>query len=459
MTKNTGTPAIFTIFGITGDLASKKIIPSLWHLFKHNHLPQKIAVVGFGRRDLKKEDYRKLILDSVRKHIDYKIGEKELNNFCDLFSYQMGTFEDNVSFENLKSLISKIEVKFGVCTNRLFYLSVPPTAYENIFQNLAKCKLNLPCDKKNNWTRILIEKPFGTDRESAKKLERLLSLYFKKEQIYRIDHYLFKEIIQGIENFRFDNNLFEKNWNNSTIESINIRLLESIGVEDRGNFYDNIGALKDVGQNHLLVMLALITMENPKNRDVQKHRAKIINSLQEWNKNKIKKQTFRAQYEGYEKIKGVKPNSTTETYFKLETELNDIRWKEVRIIMEAGKHMFESRKEIIVTFKNLKDKNGPKNKIIFRLEPNDEITISFITKKPGFEKEMEERVFSFFLYEKETKIQYVEEYAKIIYQSIKGDQTLFVSEEEILASWKFIDPIVKEWQNNSLPLLKYKWKL
>lgn len=458
------TPSIFVIMGVTGDLAAKKIIPSLWHLFQHKLLPDRLSVVGFARRAFSNTEFQKLIRDTVTEHNEKEIKEEELSHFFTFFSYHMGTFEDEAAYHTLSDHIDELEHSWGVCANKLFYLATPPSSYGQIFKNLAAVKLNLPCGGDLGWSRLLIEKPFGVNLATAKELQSLLSSYFKEEQIYRIDHYLFKEIIQGIENFRFSNNLFENTWDNTTIERIDIRLFESIGVETRGSFYDSIGTLRDVGQNHLLSMLSAIVMEYPigmKTDIVQKSRANILEMLTPWTDKTLQENTSRAQYRGYKNIDGVGQNSETETFFALKTELVHSRWKGIPIFMEAGKRMSEARKEIVVTLKHpqvcLLCQVGPHepNRIVFRLEPNDEIVIHFWTKKPGFGRTIEERVFSFFLYEKETKIQYVEEYAKILYGAMSGDQTRFISSDEVDASWKFIDPIMDGWKREIIPLASY----
>ena len=458
-------PTILTIFGVTGDLTAKKIIPSLWHLFLRGLLPDRLSVIGFARRPLSGAEFEKLVRDAVAKYGGAEIKEENFSRFFSFFSYHAGPFEDEKAFRSLAGRIDEIGRSQGICANKLFYFATPPSSFEPIFKNLAAARLNLPCQADVGWSRVLIEKPFGTNLESAKELQSLLSLYFKEEQICRIDHYLFKEIIQGIENFRFSNNLFENAWDNTMIERIDIRLLESIGLEQRGNFYDPIGTLRDVGQNHLLAMLAAITMEYPQRPEanvIQKNRANVLKTLKPWTDEEIQKNTFRAQYHGYKDIKGARPNSETETYFALKTELFHPRWKGIPIFMEAGKRMAEMRKEIVLTLKHppscLLCAIGPHepNRIVFRLEPNDEIIIHFWTKKPGFERVLEERVFSFFLHEKEMKVQYVEEYSKILYASMRGEQTFFVSPEEIEAAWKFTDSIIGGWKRNLIPLKEYE---
>lgn len=459
------TPTALIIFGITGDLATKKIIPSLWYLFGHDLLPERMFVVGVGRRELSEKDFRALIRDAIEKRSEKDITEDDFTRFCDLFSYQQGVFEDKQTFRSLVERIEKAEATWGVCGNKLMYLAVPPSLYETIFKHLAAVKLNLPCGGELGWSRILIEKPFGTDKKSAQMLQKLLASYFKEEQVYRIDHYLFKEIIQGIESFRFSNNLFEHTWDNTVIDRVDVHLCESIGVEGRGRFYDAVGALRDVGQNHVLEMLAAVTMEYPvgmQEEVVHKNRTELIRALAPWKKETLRKNTYRAQYRGYRDIEGVASDSETETYFGLKTELDHPRWAGVPIYMEAGKRMGEARKEIVLTLKHPKvcmlcqaGPHGP-NRIVFRLEPNDEIVIHFWTKKPGFEHVLEERAFSFFLYEKEVKVQYVEEYAKVLHSAMAGNRAPFIAADEVEALWTFSDPISEAWQNNIVPLEAYE---
>ena len=457
-------PTILVVFGINGDLATRKIIPSLWRLFEQNLLGDRFSVIGFSRGDVLNDKFKLSIASAVRNKSNSEIRGEKLSRFTELFSYHAGKFEDAATFRALAQSIETLEKSWSVCANKLFYLAAPPATHKPIFENLAGVKLNLPCGGKLGWSRLLIEKPFGTDLMSAQSLQSQLLAYFKEEQLYRIDHYLFKEIIQGIENFRFSNNLFENTWDNTTIERIDIRLHESIGVEGRGGFYDAVGALRDVGQNHLLTMLATLLMEHPapgNSETIRENRARILNALLSWTEDSIRKNTFRAQYKGYLEVGGVRERSATETYFALKTELDDQRWNGVPIFIEAGKRMAEARKEIVITLKHPKEcllcEVGPHrpNQIVFRLEPNDEIIIHFWTKKPGFDRILEERVFSFFLYEKEVKIQYVEEYAKVLYATIRGEQTSFVSPNEIEAAWKFTDPIKMAWGKNNAPLAVY----
>ncbi len=456
-------PTVITVFGATGDLMAKKIIPSLFHLFQIGKIPNRFEVIGFARRPWSDADFQAYVVATARQYHVPFTSEDELRQFAALFMYQPGTFDATASYASLREKIMAISQRWGEKTNKLFYLAVPPEQFGIIFANLAAEGLNKSIDQ-DGWSRILIEKPFGADAPSAQKLEKLLTRFFTEDQLYRIDHYLAKEIIQAIIHFRFSNNLLETAWDKDTIEKIEIRLLEKIGVEERGAFYDGVGALRDVGQNHLLEMLAAVTMEDLRSLDeteLRSRRAEIISALKPWSASDIKRSTYRAQYDGYQTIRGVAPDSSTETYYKLKTELTHPRWKGVPIIMEAGKRAAAACKEVVVTLKHpptcvmCSAERHVQNKVVFTMEPEDRITIHFWTKKPGFEKLLEERVFTFFLYEKEEKRQYVEEYSKLLLASILGDQTLFVSKEEILSMWHFVDPVVKAWHKNAVPLMSY----
>ena len=259
------TPTIFVAFGATGDLMARKIVPSLFHLMGKGVLPDHFAIVGFSRRDWTHAD--------LRDHVKGILAEKypdaspeEVRRFLGMITYARGSFEDEGAYENLAAHLTEIDTGWGLCSNKVFYLAVPPEHYQTIFEHLAASGLTEPCSDLEGWTRVLVEKPFGDDTGTAQALDDLLASLFSEEQIYRIDHYLAKEMLQGILNFRFTNNLFETAWDRDAIESIEITLHETLGVEKRGKFYDGVGALRDVGQNHLLQMLALVTMEQPELR-------------------------------------------------------------------------------------------------------------------------------------------------------------------------------------------------
>ncbi len=458
-------PTIFVAFGATGDLMRRKVLPALFYAYKHNELPQMFRVIGFSRREWSDLEFRVYVREVLEEHAGEKIAEDKIGPFLSVFEFQRGTFEDKESYMQLKKTFDQRDAEWGVCSNKLFYLSVAPDFYETILQELAHSGLTGVCAPGEGWTHVIVEKPFGVDLNTAKQIDELLGKLFEEDQIYRIDHYLAKEMLQNILTFRFSNNLFEMAWGNKLIESIHIRVLEKIGVEKRGSFYDGVGALRDVGQNHLLQMLALVTMEHPESFDasaIQRKRTKILESLNVLTDEEIQKSTVRAQYAGFREIAGVTPDSETETYFKVQASLSAPEWKGVSIVMESGKRLGEPLKEIVVTFKHpmpcLCPQNGPhhKNEVIFRMEPREEILIEFWSKSAGFTFATERREFHYMLREQSTHVPYVEEYAKLLLDCIRGDQTLFIGTEEIRAMWRFTDPILDAWKRNVTVLQTYK---
>ena len=492
-TINNVAPTILVIFGATGDLIARKIAPALFYLYKAGKLPTMFRVVGVARREFTDEAFREHLKTSFAKYVgaqDKPFGfaqdkDSDPTDFLNSFVYHQGLLDTDLCYSSLAERLRKIDEEWGVCTNKLFYLAVPPELYKGIFEHLAASGLTVSCGEEGGripleaearcepsrlltgWTRVLVEKPFGSDLKTAIELDELLGTLFKETQIYRIDHYLAKEMIQNILSFRFANNLFEDNWNAKHIERIDIRFFETLGLEERGAFYDGVVALVDVGQNHVLQMLALVTIERPRSYNaetIREERARILEHLIIVNESDVAEKTFRAQYDGYTFIKGVEPHSITETYFKVMTLLGLSRWKGVPIMLEGGKRMGEVKKEIVITFKHPEpclcpkgNETHHKNKVIIGLEPNEGIAIQFWSKKPGLDFEMEERTFDFVLRKEKRGVQYVEEYEKLLLDCILGEQMLFVSTDEVKAMWRFIDPIVRVWKKGTeiVPLHSY----
>ncbi|MDO8505015.1 MAG: glucose-6-phosphate dehydrogenase [bacterium] len=457
-------PTVFVVFGATGDLMGKKIVPALFHLYGQGALPKMFRIIGVARRELTAESFQAYVGKLLDAHRELRSIDSDIRaKFLNLFSYHQGFFDNEEDYKRLATTLGNIDGTWRVCANKLFYLSVPPQYYETICTHLHSSGLTTPCGAEEGWTRVIVEKPFGKDFESAQRLDELLGRLFKEVQIYRIDHYLAKEMLQNILSFRFANNLFEKNWDSTVIDKIELRLLESIGVDDRGAFYDGVGALRDVGQNHLLQMLALITMEHPTTfipETIRSRRAEMLEELILPAGEPIGAVSYRAQYRGYRAVKGVAKDSTTETYFKIKGELRTPRFKGIPIVLEGGKKLGNPKKEIVVTFKHTTPCLCPPNKhlqnrLVFHLGPREGITIQFWAKKPGLKMELEERAFEFLFRDKRRNLQYVEEYEKLLLDCIAGDQTLFVSTQEVRAMWKFIDPIVCSWQKNEVPLRCY----
>lgn len=461
-------PTIFVIFGITGDLANRKLLPALLALYTKKMLPSRFAIIGFSRRSFSREEFRELIRSKLNiEPGQYK--EEDVKHFLDHISYEQGYFDSTVAYARLREKLKSIDDLWGQCSNKIFHLSVPPNLYEGILKELANSSLTLPCDDKTGWTRVLIEKPFGDDIHTAKSLDKLLGKLFKEEQIFRIDHYLAKEALQNILAFRFANPIFESIWSAKYIEKVHIKLYEKIGVEGRGSFYDAIGALKDTGQNHILQMLALIAMNKPQTLNVvniRKERQNVLKRLKKILPKNLSSNVLKAQYNGYREESGVSKNSNTETFFRIKTYINSSRWKEVPFYLESGKSLFESKTEIDIYFKHSKSNdfiNSKTNKklskddqniLTFRIQPDEGIKIKFFVKNPGY---------GFLTEPKTLKFKYADvpnfglirnDYERLIHDAFVGDQTLFASTGEIMASWEFVTPILDNW--SKLPLIIYE---
>ena len=453
------TPTIFIILGITGDLAGRKILPALLNLYANKQLPSQFAIVGFSRRFFNREEFRQMI----REHMDIGIGqyrEEDIKHFIDHMHYEQGFFDKTDSYNQLAKRLKIIDENFKTCSNKLFHLSVPPTLYEQIINQLSLSGLTIPCGGDGGWTRVLIEKPFGNDIESAKKLDKRLSELFDETQIFRIDHYLAKEALQNILTFRFANSLFEPLWNKNYIEKVHIKLFEKIGIENRGATYDNIGALRDVGQNHILQMLAFVAMEKPKTYDaefIRKERAKVFNSLRPITKRNVNQYVVRGQYEGYKNELGVGEHTQTETFFRLEAYIDNSRWKNIPFYLESGKALAESKVEIDVYFKNTLcngESDDKQNILTFRIHPDEGIKIRFWVKTPGFGMNVESKNLKFKYSDFQSLSDLPDSYAKVLHDAIIGDQTLFASTDEVMYAWKYVTSIISNW--SSVPLGIYK---
>ncbi len=448
-------PTIFIIFGITGDLAGRKLLPSLLNLYVKKLLPPKFAIVGFSRRPFSREEFREFI----RGHMKVKPGEyheEDVKHFLDHMYYEQGLFDNPTSYANLALRLKLLDDSFDQCANKLFHLAVAPSFYETILEYLSNSGLTIPCGGDEGWTRVLVEKPFGSNIETAKKLDKRLAELFKEDQIFRIDHYLAKEALQNILAFRFSNTLFEPLWNANFIEAVHIKLLEKVGIEGRGAFYDEVGALKDVGQNHILQMLALVAMEPPAKFDaptIRKERAKLLSRLKPLTQKKLSDVVVRGQYDGYVNETGVKRNSKTETYFRVETYIDAPRWKNVPFYLESGKGLAEAKSEINIYFKNTTDSDR-QNILTFRIQPDEGIKIRFFVKTPGFGMKVDPKTLKFKYSDSHEPDELPDAYERVLHDAIIGDQTLFTSTDEVMQAWKYITGIVNAW--GGLPLVIYK---
>lgn len=447
-------PTQFVIFGITGDLASRKLLPALLTLYAKRLLPPRFTIIGFSRRSFSREEFR----EYIRERLKIKPGEfkeEDVKHFLDHLTYEQGMFDDPRAYERLAERMKGTDDRWGQCSNKLFHLSVPPTLYEGILNHIASSGLSLPCADDTGWTRILIEKPFGSDIDTARALDNLLGKLFKEEQIFRIDHYLAKEALQNIIAFRFSNSIFEPLWDSKHIDKIHIKLFEKNGMEGRGAFYDPIGALKDVGQNHMLQMLALVTMDKPRtfsSASIRKERSKVISKISAITKRSLSTVAVKGQYLDYTSEPGVAAHSQTETYFRIKVGIDSARWKNVPMYLESGKGFIESQAEISVYFKPTTKSDMP-NILTFRIQPDEGIKIRFLVKRPGYGFDIEPKVLKFKYADVQSFTDIPDDYERLIHDAIIGDQTLFASTDEIMSSWKFIASFAKGWAE--LPLVKY----
>lgn len=451
-------PTAFVIFGGTGDLAQTKLFPALFTLYKEGVLPDKFIIVGLSRKQLTHQEfqsYAQQILSNKQPNTTELI-----TSFCNHIRYVSGNFDELQSYEKIKQTLQLFDDELGQCTSKLFYLAVPPQYYSSIFQNLKESDAMSLCDNVGSWSRLLVEKPFGKDLETATALDKELSNFFSEDKIYRIDHYLEKDAIENILSLRFENEIFKDVWNKDHIESIAIRLFEKKSLANRGSFYDDIGALRDVGQNHILQILALLTMQNVDTQNATQVRTKRAEAIRALSHEKISK-LIRAQYKGFKETTGVTPDSQTETYFTIQTQMESTHWQGVDIILSSGKALHESVTDVTVTFKSTgactceheSGEHHHKNVITITFSPEHHIDLLLWVKKPGFDFILEPRILE--LTRNSSLDSYSPEaYERVLYDCIVGDQTRFVSGEEVTAAWEFVTPILEKFKTS--PLLTYE---
>ena len=448
-------PTQIIILGGGGDLAQRKLLPALFDLYTKNLLPETFRIIGLARSDRSNDAYRQLAKEAIHKHT--KSAGTSLDTFCEHIEYISGAFDENASYKKLQSLIEEYDKEIGHPTNRLFYLAVHPSHYSDIFKNFSENSLSLKDTPRECWSRLLIEKPFGSDYASAVALDKELLAVFDEDQIFRIDHYLAKEAVQNILSFRFANTLIRSVWNKEHIAQVNITMRESINVESRGSFYDAVGALRDVGQNHLLQILALITMEEPEtftSEHIRQNRASVLEKLTLFDDARIHDSVVRAQYEGFTETNGVDTNSTTETYFEFKVSIEDEQWSNVPFYISAGKALKNDEAIIEIIFKDVN--TGPfkmsGNAIILTISPVQSMNITLNVKKPRHGYHIQPHTLSFAWDEENRGI--VNAYEKVLLDCIEGDRTLFTTTREVLASWKFINSITNRW--GVIPLQRYQ---
>lgn len=456
---------VLIIFGATGNLAQDRIFPALFKLYKSNLLPTQFKILACARTSHSHREFRKITEDSI--------GQKDREKIPDFFQkidYLSLDIAENLNLGTLEQKINTFE-KNGdknSCVRRIFYMAISPIILQGAIENLAKNNLHTGCQNHHppaGGPRIIIEKPFGYDRASAQNLAKTLTSYFSEKQIFRIDHYLGKETVQNIFAFRFANDLFEHIWNKEHIDHIQITTAEHIGVEKRGEFYDKTGALRDIVQNHQLQLLALTTMDEPEKfqaAEIKKRKLEIFSSISKISPEEIIKSTVRGQYDGFLQEEKINPKSQTETYALVKLFIENKRWQGVPFYLRTGKKLTGKVTSIIIQFKEKGHKllenfweTPMPNHIILQIQPNEGIGIRLVAKKPGLTNQLEP-VDMEFCYKTSFDVPQPEAYERLLLDVILGDQSLFISQEEVEKSWRIIDPIRKVWDAGKPPLATYK---
>ena len=449
-------PAVFVLFGATGHLSANYLLPSLSELDARGALPENLKIVCVGRKDFSKETY----LDFMVAKSKFLGGLKEAKarrHFLKHLSYYQADFVSPDSFKGLAHVLADHENKKGQCYNRLYYFATAPEFFSPIAKILKDSGLLVGCKDHERKVRVLVEKPFGSDLQSARKLNQVLLKYFSEKQIYRIDHYMGKETVQNLMVVRFANSIFEPLLNRDYVDHIEISVLEKDTVGSRGNFYDASGALKDVGQNHLLQILALSMMDEPKELHtelIRDQKLKILKSLIPFNESMVKKNIVRGQYEGYKKDAG--RASKTETFIALKTGLSLSRWKDVPIYLRTGKAVARKVAEISFHFKEpLKClfRGCDSNVLTLQIQPDERVHLQINSKVPGFGVDLKQINLEFGQ-KNQSEEKPAPAYDRLLLDFMQGDQRLFIRSDEIEAAWKFIDSISNNVELS--PVKKYK---
>jgi len=469
--KETG--AVFFIFGATGDLAKRKLYPAIFALYREGKLPERFAVIGLARRPRTAQQFREDLYESIREFARYKISQEDelWQRFAEHFEYMSLDINDIGGFQQLRDLSERLETKFDIPGNRLFYLALAPELFGNVAHNLRQGGLL----ETKGWHRLVIEKPFGYDLPSAENLNKQIREVFEEEEIYRIDHYLGKEMVQNIEVVRFANAFFEPLWNNKYIANIQITLSETVGVEERGGYYDHSGALRDMVQNHMLQMVTMMAMEPPSRlqpEDIRDEKVKVLRSLRVYNDHEdVRRNVVRGQYtdgvlrgkplKAYRSEEHVNPESNTETYLAARVYVDNFRWAGVPFYVRTGKRMPVKTTEVVVEFKNMPDhvhfarktKLQP-NLLVFRVNPMEGIYIKINAKQPGSDFTIIPVAMDF-CQSCQVGLNTPEAYERLLFDAVRGDSTYFTRWDEVALAWRFVDKIASAWKEDSKDLRMY----
>jgi len=465
---------MLVIFGASGDLTARKLIPAIFSLAQDGHLPENFTVLGASRTAYTDQEFRKSVVYE-NKHLKDKLEDAEkkiVKEFAEKIFYHELSEDQSSDYAPLKKRIESLNSEYGTDGNYIFYLSTPPSAYAPISKNLYEQELS---KEDEGWRRLIVEKPFGYSLETAKKLNKSLHRYFKEPQIFRIDHYLGKETVQNLLVTRFANSIFEPLWNRNYIHHVEVTNAESGGVEKRGGYYDKSGALRDMFQSHLLQVVAFVIMEPPLTadaEDIRNEKLKALKSLRIMTDPEVlRRDTIRAQYvsatidgknvKGYREEEDVDPESKTETYAAVKFYVDNWRWADVPFYVRTAKRMPTKVTEIVIHFKTphhqiFKDSSmtSKDNKLIIRIQPDEGILIKFGVKVPGQGFKVERANLDFY-YSSLTDSHVMEAYERLLLDAMQGDATLYARADEVEAAWAFVDPILRYWKDSDQNVYGY----
>jgi glucose-6-phosphate 1-dehydrogenase len=457
--KDNGLPTSIVIFGASGDLTKRKLIPSLFHLYCKGRLPKMFRIVGYGTTDFSDDSFRKHLKEGIRDFSDIQFSDKEWTDFASHLAYLKSGYTTE-EYEKLNEFLKAWQGEEG---NRIYYMATPPDVFPKIIDLLGDTK---QLKEDHGYRRVVIEKPFGTDLDSAKKLNEQIHRVLKETQIYRIDHYLGKETVQNILVTRFANTIFEPLWNRNYIDHVEITVAEKVGVEHRGRFYDKVGILRDMFQNHLLQLLMLVAMEPPVSFEataLRNEKVKVLSAILPMKEKEIINATVRAQYQGYHKEEGVDPSSTTPTFGAVRLFVNNWRWQGVPFYLRSGKNLKEKLSQVTIEFKCPPHLLFPKqeggmtpNMLVLYLQPDEGVHWRFEAKVPDTVAELRSVDMEFHYSDSFGKTALPDAYERLLLDTITGDASLFTRADEVETAWGIIDPIIKVWEAQKEPLAFYE---
>ena len=478
--ERTPDPCVMVIFGVTGDLTARKLMPSLWDLAVGHPLPEGFSIVGVSRRPWSDEDFREEMRAAVVRGARTPVTDEAWKQFSQGLFYVSGDFSDAATYTSLASRLETIDEERRTQGNRLFYLATSPSYFSDIIENLGASGIaerrEIYSDPRERWNRVVVEKPFGHDVESARQLIQEMATVFSEQQIFRIDHYLGKETVQNVMAFRFANILFEPLFNRSYVEQVQITAAEAIGVEGRGGYYEDSGALRDMVQSHLLQLLTVVAMEPPavfRGDEVRDEKVKVLRSVISPVGPLVDVHAIRGQYgpghmggqpvEGYLSERGVRPGSQTETYVALKLEIDNWRWANVPFYLRTGKRLPRRVTEIAITFKkvphlmfrNLGDSAPDTNVITMRIQPDEGIAIRFAAKVPGPTNRLRNVPMDLY-YGSTFGETSPDAYERLILDAMLGDPTLFQRRDEVETAWGIMQPVLDGWAAGSSPTRIYE---